>query len=108
MTDPNVHDAHAAARFAARQPAPKLADMIDALDRLSAQMDQSEGALVAVGLRAGYSTSVLRDVACLEAAMYLLSRIRNSMVEDLKAWPHDLQEVIKGEKIDRRPKAGRK
>jgi len=97
-------DAHATARFAASRPAPKLADMIAALDRLSAQMDQSEGALVAAGLRADYNPKVLRDVACLEAAMYMLARIRASMLEDLGKWPHALQETIKGEKIERRDK----
>lgn len=83
----------AEARQAAREPKPLLADMIAALDHETARMAQSQRALVASGLRTGYHAEEMRRIACIEAAMDLLGRIRANVAD----WPKAVQTIIKGD-----------
>lgn len=87
MTDAPTYSA---ARHAAATPAPKLADMAEAIDFIAHEKACSQRALVDGAFRATYDPESMRRIACLEDAMALLLRIRANVL----TWPKEIQNVI--------------
>jgi len=84
-------DKWSAALALAGAPQPKLADMIVAIEA-AAQRRQTMAMAAVLDNGGEYPPDVMREIACLDCAIALLSRIS----DNVRMWPRDVQATIKG------------
>lgn len=90
-------DPYVEGRLKQLQPAPKLADMIEAVDAATTLLASGQRAAVAANLRTDCHEPTMRQIVCLEACYELLGRI----LAHVGDWPPKVQAVIKPPKETR-------
>ena len=84
-----VSEAYTKAYNAALLPGPRLAEMIEALDRASQRMSSGQRAAFAV-YGAEIDAKIVRDTVALVAACDVLAAVR----QNITRWPTSVQKVI--------------